>query len=127
MAYATVNDVQARMTRQLTQAEQTVCSTLLDDAAVLIDAAAPYASADVKKVVSCRVVIRAVGNDEGVPIGASQGSQSALGYTQSWTMGTGGSVGELYLAKTDKRLLGVGNQVGSYSPVQELVPEDSND
>lgn len=127
MAYATVNDVQARMTRQLTQDEQAMCSTLLDDAAVLIDAAAPDASADAKKVVSCRVVIRAVGNDEGVPIGASQGSQSALGYTQSWTMGTGGSVGELYLAKTDKRLLGVGNQVGSYSPVQELVPEDSND
>lgn len=127
MVYATVNDVQARMTRQLTQGEQAVCGTLLEDAAVLIDAAAPDANEDAKKVVSCRVVIRAVGSDESVPIGASQGSQSALGYTQSWTMGTGGSIGELYLAKTDKRLLGVGNQVGSYSPVQELVPEDSND
>ena len=47
---------------------------------------------------------------------------SALGYSQSWTVGSGGSVSELYLSKTDKKYLGVGNAIGSYSPVQELVP-----
>ena len=58
-----------------------------------------------------------------IPTGATQGSMSALGYSQSWTVGSGGSVGELYLSKLDKQLLGRSNSIGSYSPVQELVPE----
>ena len=124
MAYATINDVQARLTRDLSADEKTVCAALLDDAAILIDAAAPSAGADAKKVVSCRMVIRAIGDGgaTGTPMGASQGSMSGLGYSQSWTIGSGGSVGELYLSKTDRILLGSGNAVGSYSPVQELVP-----
>lgn len=126
MAYATVEDVQARMTRDMTVDEQAVCSTLLDDAAVLIDAYNVNASDDAKKVVSCRMVIRALGDGEssGVPMGATQGSQSGLGYSQSWTIATGGSVGELYLGKTEKTLLGVGNKIGSYSPTQELVTQE---
>ena len=124
MAYATVSDVQARMTRDLSADEQAVCSALLDDAAILIDAAAPSAGADAKKVVSCRMAIRAIGDGgaTGTPMGATQGSMSALGYSQSWTIGSGGSVGELYLSKADRLLLGSGNAVGSYSPVQALVP-----
>ena len=123
MAYATLSDVEARITRTLSTDEGTVCSTLLDDAAVIIDASAPEATADQKKVVSCRMVIRALGDGEptGVPIGSTQGSMGGLGYTQSWTVGSGGSVGELYLSKTDKRLLGISNKIGSYSPVEELV------
>lgn len=126
MAYATVEDVQARMVRDMTADEQAVCSTLLDDAAVLIDAYNVNASDDAKKVVSCRMVIRALGDGEssGVPMGATQGSQSGLGYSQSWTIATGGSVGELYLGKTEKTLLGVGNKIGSYSPTQELVSQE---
>lgn len=123
-AYATIADVQARMTRDMSTDEETVCSTLLDDAAVIIDAAAPNASTDAKKVVSCRMVIRALGDGgmSGVPTGATQGSMSALGYSQSWTIGSGGSTGELYLGKSERQILGVGNSIGSYSPVQELVP-----
>lgn len=126
MAYATVEDVQARMVRDMTADEQAVCSTLLGDAAVLIDAYNVNASDDAKQVVSCRMVIRALGDGEssGVPMGATQGSQSGLGYSQSWTIATGGSVGELYLGKTEKTLLGVGNKIGSYSPTQELVPQE---
>ena len=126
MAYATVSDVQARMNRTMSEAEQTTCSTLLDDAAVVIDAYNANASVDAKKIVSCNMVIRKLGDgeDNGIPIGATQGSQSGLGYSQSWTMTGGGSTGELYLAKIDKKLLGVGNQIGSYSPVQELVPPE---
>ena len=122
MAYATVSDVQARMTRTLSTAEQTMCGTLLDDAAVLIDAYNVNASADAKKIVSCNMVIRKLGDgeDSGIPIGATQGSMSGLGYSQSWTL-SNGSTGELYLAKVDKKLLGVGNQIGSYSPVEELA------
>lgn len=123
MAYATVTDVENRITRTLTTDEESVCGYLLDDAAIIIDAFNSAASADAKLTVSCRMVIRALGDGEptGVPIGASQGSMAALGYSQSWTMGTGGQVGELYLSKLDKELLGSSNQIGSYSPTQELV------
>lgn len=124
MAYATYTDVQARINRTLSTSEQAICSTLLDDAAVIIDNFNSSASNDIKKVVSCRMVIRALGDGEssGVPVGATQGSMSGLGYAQSWTMGTG-STGELYLAKLDKNLLGSGNKMGSKSPVEDLVEE----
>lgn len=126
MAYATLEDVQERMTRTLDTSEQTVCTSLLDDIAVLIDAYNESADSDAKKIVSCRVVIRALGDgvNTGIPVGASQGSMSALGYSQSWTIGASGSVGELYLSKTDKKLLGVGNSIGSYSPTEELVTQE---
>lgn len=121
MSYATYTDVQARMTRDMTADEQALCTTLLDDAGVIIDTFNKNADDGVKLVVSCRMVIRALGADDTVPMGATQGSMSALGYSQSWTIGTGGSVGELYLSKLDKQMLGYGNRIGSYSPVQELV------
>lgn len=123
MAYATVSDVQARMTRQMSTDEQSVCSNLLDDAAVIIDAYNSEADMDAKKLVSVRMVTRAMGDgtDAGIPMGATQGSMSALGYSQSWTIGAG-SAGELYLGKLEKKLLGYGNLIGSYSPTQELVP-----
>lgn len=125
MAYATVSDVQSRMTRQMSAAEQVVCSNLLDDAAVIIDAYNSEADAEVKNVVSVRMVTRAIGDgtNAGIPMGATQGSMSALGYSQSWTIGSG-SAGELYLGKLEKKLLGCGNSIGSYSPVEALVPTE---
>lgn len=120
MAYATVKDVQDRMTQTMTQQQSLVCASLLNDAAIMIDAVAPGASSDAKKTVSCRMVARAIGQNDGYPVGASQGSMSGLGYSQSWTVGSGGSVGELYISKQDKIMLGVGNNIGSYSPIQEL-------
>ena len=125
-AYATVADVQTRMSHDMTEQEQVICSTLLDDARVMIDSIAPDANADAKKVVSCRMVMRAMGDLDGgsqIPMGATQGSMSALGYSQSWTIGSSGGTGELYLGKLEKQLLGLGNKIGSYSPVQELAPE----
>lgn len=122
MAYATVEDVQARMTRTLDTTEQAVCTTLLDDAGVLIDAYRASADDGAKKIVSCRMVIRALGDGQNdMPMGATQGSMSALGYSQSWTIGGGGSVGELYLSKTDKQLLGGGNTIGSHSPLEDMT------
>ena len=122
--YATVENVQARMMRTMTAAERNVCTALLEDAAVIIDSFASSASEANKKAVSCRMVMRALGDgsDSGVPMGATQGSQSALGYSQSWTISNGAS-GELYLSKLEKQLLGAGNKIGAYSPVQALVPE----
>lgn len=119
MAYATVEDVQARLGRELSTEEQETVSISLDDSAIIIDAFAPNAAADAKKVVSCRMVIRSMGSND-VPIGATQGSMSGLGYSQSWTI-SGGANGELYLSKLDKNLLGMGNNIGSYSPVEELA------
>ena len=125
MAYATYSDVQARISRTLSESEQAICTTLLDDAAVIIDLFNSDASADVKKVVSCRMVIRAIGDGEsgGVPVGATQGSMSGLGYSQSWTISSG-STGELYLAKLEKQMLGKGNAIGVYSPIEELVAKE---
>lgn len=124
MAYATYEDVQARMLRQMSDKECRVCGMLLDDAAALIDSTSAKASDAVKLTVSCRMVIRALGDgtDSGVPTGATQGSVSALGYSQSWTISSG-SVGQLYLDKTDRKLLGLGNAIGSRSPIESFTEE----
>lgn len=125
MVYATIADVQARTTRTYSAEEQSVITALLEDAAILIDATGTRAGADAKKAVSCRMVIRAMGDGGscGVPVGAAQGSMTAGPYTQSWTMGTG-STGELYLGKADRALLGLSNRIGSYSPTEGMVPND---
>ena len=126
MAYATVQDVQARLSYTMTQAQQELCGVLLDDAAVMIDAVASTAAADAKKVVSCRMVQRAMGDLDGsgqVPMGATQGSMSGLGYSQSWTISSG-ATGELYIGKLEKKLLGCGDAIGSYSPTEALVPTE---
>lgn len=125
MAYATYQDVQDRLNRPLTEDEQAICTTLLDDAAVIIDLYNDKASADVKLIVSCRMVLRAIGSGDsgGIPTGATQGSMSGLGFSQSWTL-SNGSVGELYLAKLEKTMLGRSNAIGSHSPVEDLIPEE---
>ena len=115
-SYATVSDVTSRYKGTI---DTTICETRLADAGIIIDAYNPDASADAKNIVSCNMVIRALAESE-VPIGASQGSMSAMGYSQSWTMSSGGATGEMYLSKLDKKLLGVGNRIGSHSPVEEL-------
>ena len=125
MSYATVNDVQSRMLREMSSEECEICERLLEDAAVIIDAFAANAGENAKKVVSCRMVMRVLGDggESGIPLGATQGTQSALGYSQTWTFPSAGGTGELYLSKMEKQILGSGNMIGSYSPVQELVPE----
>lgn len=119
MAYATVDDVQARSLATFSETEETICAALLADAAVVIDAYAPNADDEAKKLVSIRMVQRCMDTGD-VPIGATQGSQSALGYSQSWTYGNG-ATGELYLSRLDKKLLGCNGAIGSYSPTKEMV------
>lgn len=117
MAYATIEQVEAGF-RELDADEQAVCTALLDEAAVMIDAAAPNADADVRRVVSCRMVRRVIGSTDTdmTPIGTTQGTVSAGGYSQTWTVG--GTTGELYLSKTEKAMLGVGNRLGAHSPLE---------
>lgn len=123
MAYATVQDVEGRLIRALSEDERIACTLMLDDAAVIIDAYNEDANADAKKVVSCRLAVRALGNGAagGIPVGATQGTQSALGYSQTWTIASGGAAGEMYLGRLEKKLLGTGDAIGSYSPVETLV------
>lgn len=124
MAYATYLDVQARMSHTMSTSEQTICTNLLDDAAIMIDNYNKDADSDNKKVVSIRMVMRSMSSSsDGIPVGATQGSQSGLGYSESWTVGTG-AVGELYLGKEDKKLLGVSNKIGASSPLEALIWEE---
>lgn len=118
MSYATIEDIKARYDIPL---NENTCMALLEDSAVVIDAYNRKATADVKKVVSCRMVLRALGTGSGadVPIGATQGTMSALGFSQSWALSSG-ATGELYLSKLDKKLLGTGNKIGSHSPLEDL-------
>lgn len=125
MAYATIADIKGRMTRTLTAEEERICETLLDDVAIVIDNYNSSADSNVKRLVSCRAVMRMLGDgsDAGIPVGASEGSMSALGYSQSWKIGSG-SAGEIYLSKLERNLLDGGDSVGmSTSPVEYLVPE----
>ena len=125
MRYATADDVSAGF-RALGDDEWDTCVSLLDEAGIIIDAFSPTANADAKNLVSCRMVRRVLGDGSGgqgtamYPMGATQASASALGYQQSWTV-SGGSVGELYLSKLEKRLLDVGDRIGAHSPLEDMT------
>lgn len=122
MAYATVEDVE-RGFRTLDEDEQTKCEALLDEADILIDAVASSAAADAKKVVECRIVRRALGDGtpsaSAFPMGSTQGTMSALGYSQSWTL-SNGAAGELYIGKTERQILGLGNKIGTSNPYGDI-------
>lgn len=124
MAYATVDDVKLRYRGDFDTDIQAICATLLEDAAVIIDSYSCNCGDTAKAVVSCNMVVRAIDASGGLsmPIGASQGTMSALGYSQTFTM-NGGSVGELYLSKLDKRILKVGNAISARSPLESLGEE----
>lgn len=116
--YATIEDVAAGYWT-LAAEEAGKCQSLIDEAEVMVDAVAPGADGAAKKVAVCRMVRRALAALEigSVPLGATQGSQTAGPYSQSWTMG-GGSVGQVYLDRSDKLILGMGNRIGSRSPLE---------
>ena len=117
MRYANFEDIVERCKRDLENEE--MCIALLDDAAIIIDSFNRLAPPDAKKLVSCNMVMRAIGGGEDaqVPIGATQGTVSALGYSQTWSMSSGAS-GELYLSKLDKQLLRAGVKIGFRSPIE---------
>lgn len=122
MTYATVEDLQIRLNRTLSEREITLCTALLEDAGAIIDSYNSNAPEGSKKVVSCNMVKRVIlASMDSMPMGATQGTMSALGYSQTWTLGAGGGSGELYLSKNDKKLLGVGNKIGSRSPLEDLA------
>ena len=123
MVYAQLQDVEAGF-RILSDEERSRCTALLSEAAIIIDNYNADADPECKLLVSCRMVRRQLGEDGSgdavtFPMGATQGTATALGYSQSWTM-SGGSSGELYLSKLEKKLLGVGSRLGARSPLEDL-------
>lgn len=119
MAYATVEELQAGF-RTLNEDEVAIATALLEEAEIIIDSFNSDADLDAKGLVSCRMVRRSIGDGTVYPMGATQGSMSAGGYTQSWTIGSGGASGELYLSKLEKKLLGYGSRIGSRSPLEVI-------
>ena len=123
-AYATVEDV-INGFRDMTESDKSKCAYLLDEAGAIIKAYCKDTDAidgDVLKLVSCRMVRRVLGDGEDTssfPVGSTQGSMSALGYSQSFTINNG-SVGELYLSKIEKKMLGIGDHIGTHSPLEDL-------
>lgn len=117
-SYATAEELEAGF-RELNADEQRKAEALLEEAAIIIDAYNDEADLEAKRLVSCRMVRRSLGDGQSsFPMGATQGSMSAGGYTQSWTVGAGGSSGELYLNKLEKKLLGLGARIGARSPLE---------
>ena len=118
MAYADIEDEKKR-SKRIIDNEDGICEALLEDAAIIIDAYKKSASNEAKKLVSCNMVLRAIGDGDTdqVPIGSTQGTVSALGYSQTWSMSSG-SARELYLSKTDKQILGSGQKIKLLSPIE---------
>lgn len=124
-AYAKTADVEAGF-RALDAEEQNRCSALLTEAGVLIDAVALDATLDAKRVASCRMVRRP--SATAAPPRHFRWVPPRAACPPWATRRTGrcpaAPRGELYLSKVEKRLLGVGNRIGSYSPVEGMVDAD---
>lgn len=119
--YANKNDIEDRLGRELSDTEEITCQSLLEEAALIVDGINADASEEAKKLVSIRMTSRALGcSNDGVPMGATQGSMAALGYSQSWTM-SGGSTGELYISKIERQMLGQKQRIGFNSPLEDMV------
>ena len=124
VAYATTEDVISGF-REMTESEQEKCPFFLFLSGAVIKAYCKNTDdidADILKLVSCRMVRRVLGDGEstvGLPVGSTQGSMSALGYSQSFTI-SNGSVGELYLSKIEKKMLGIGDHIGMHSPLEDI-------
>jgi hypothetical protein len=118
MAYATYKDVEARW-RPLSSDEQARATVLLGDAASILDQLVKVdeeddAQAELLKVVSCDMVIRAM-SAAADTFGVTQSSMTAGPYTQSWSYAN--PSGDLYLTKMEKRLLGItSSYIGSIEP-----------
>lgn len=125
--YASIEDIESGF-RTLTTEEETACTALLEEAAIIIDSMARNAPVDAKKVVSCRMIRRVIAgmSSQSVPMGAIQGTVTAGPYSQTWNYGSGASSGELYLSKTDKLMLGIGDKLGSRSPLEQFVCDCGN-
>lgn len=116
--YATTEQVETGF-RKLSADEEERCNALIVEAGVMIDAIAQNARNAAKRLVTCRMVRRVLGSAESdTPIGTTQGTVSALGYSQTWALSSGGAVGELYIGKAERSILGVQDKIGASNPLE---------
>lgn len=110
MAYATIDDLEARYGEVPIELSDRV-DALLEDAATILDAQVVVDISDQQqlarlRLVSCSMVNRALQAAESDAYGISQASMTAGSYTQS--MSYANPSGDLYLTGTEKRMLGIG-------------------
>ena len=112
--YATVEDLEARW-RTLTADERDRAGVLLEYAAVRLDAACPPSDPPTaqelaaRKIVSCEMVKRAMATSGGIGgVGVTSVQQGAGPYQE--TVQFSNPTGDLYLSKSDRKLLGCGAQ-----------------
>lgn len=109
MAYATVSDVEVRLQRTLSEQEQACAEMLIDAASAILNRMAEVDATDTEQAellayVCTSMVARAMPANMDL-YGASQYSTIAGPYSQqtTWTA----PVGDLYLSKLEKRMLGI--------------------
>lgn len=121
MAYATMEDLQARW-HALTEDEQAVAEVLLEDAAAMLAAlvevnAEDESQAQMLKIVSCSMVTRAMLAKESDAYGVSQMDYGMGPFSQAAHFANPN--GDLYLTAQEKRLLGIGS--GYISGIRPLI------
>lgn len=119
MAYAAVSDIEARW-RDLDSTEETKAETLLDDATAMLSQLVDVdpsdtQQADLLKTVCCSMVIRAMSAAVTDSYGATQMSMTAGSYSQQWTYSN--PMGDLYLTRLERILLGIGSGRIGWAPM----------
>lgn len=121
MAYATLEDYEARYGELGSETARSRVSVRLDDAAVYLDARVEVDPDDehqaaALKIVSCAMVNRAMAAEESDAVGVSEARYTMGPFTQSATFSN--PSGDLYLTAGEKALLGVnGSLITGIRPV----------
>ena len=127
-AFATHADLSARW-RTLSAAEQAQATILLGDASAIVRAEVPTVDAqlaaatldaDLVKAVVCGMVKRAmIAGDTSEGVSAQQQTAGPFGYSQTFS----NPMGNVYLTKQDRRLLGASSQAFTI----DTAPVDSGE
>jgi phosphoglucomutase len=111
--YAEVTDVAARFARELSADEQARAETLIESASVYIEALARTDDEAALREVCVNLVVRAMGASEDT-YGATSMTTAAGPYSETRTYSS--PVGDFYLTRLDRRLLGMGGSIGFARP-----------
>lgn len=125
MAYADVSDLEVRW-RTLTEDEQARAEALLDDASAMLDAYITVDETDEKqmqllKIVVCNMVERAMSTGGDI-FGVTQQSMTAGPYAQTFNYAN--PTGDLYITKSEKRLLGISGTGRGRTIMYGMVGDD---
>lgn len=125
MAYADVSDLEVRW-RTLTTDEQERAEALLDDASAMLDAYVTVDETDEKqmqllKIVVCNMVERAMSTGGDI-FGVTQQSMTAGPYAQTFNYAN--PTGDLYITKSEKRLLGISGTGKGRTIMYAMVGDD---